>query len=107
MAKVYRVGSYHGTEYVSTLRDADRTKPGGEEPESVERVDAATECNALIESFDEEERRGNVARRLLEEVFDSRIVTQKLLAKIDAYFAANPMPPADAADRDGQRSYGI
>lgn len=106
MVHVYHIGSIYGDGYVSTLREVKRARPGGELPDSFSRVDAVAECNKFLRVVDDLEKEANAARLLLQKVADARDVSVELLSEIDIYFAANPMPPATAADRDGQRSYG-
>jgi hypothetical protein len=111
MAKVYRIGSPYGTEYTNTAREADRVRPGGEEPESITRVDAAGECNRLDRMIDEAERTIRCLRMLLEDL--RNVCPVEVTHKTDAgrrankFISENPLPPADAADREGQRSYGV
>ena len=70
MGNVYRVGSIYGSVYLNTWKEADRCKPGGEEPESVERLDAAEECTRLMKDADDAERTINHLRMLLEDLWD-------------------------------------
>lgn len=110
MGKVYRIGSIHGTTYVNTVREANAEKPGGEEPESVDCVDSAGECNRLNRMVDETERRLESVRYLLAELMedcpsDILFNTKAGKAAFD-YMAANPLPVVTCADRDGGRSYG-
>lgn len=110
MAKVYRIGSIHGTTYVNTAKEANAEKPGGEEPESVDCVDSAGECNRLNRMVDETERRLDSVRYLLAELMEccpSEILFNTKAGK-DAfdYMAANPLSAATSGDRDGGRSYG-
>jgi hypothetical protein len=112
MGKVYRVSSVHGNgvEYFNTARDADRCKPGGEGPESVICADAAGECNRLERYCAEEEKLKWLFRYLLEELRDicptDVIHGTEIGRRVNKVIADNPLPPADAANRDGQRSYG-
>lgn len=110
MSKVYRVGSYYGTEYFGTVKAASSYKPGGEEPESVDCVDAAEECMRLMKDVDDAERSIRGLRMLLEDLVDvcPNEITVKTLAgqRASKFCKDNPLPPADAADRDGGRSYG-
>lgn len=109
MSKVYRIDSIYETVYVNTAREANRCKPGGEEPESVDCLDAATECNHLQEEIYSIERTVFALRMLLEELHDSlpRHILKELVAgqQLDKFITDNPLPPAGSADRDGQRSY--
>jgi len=111
MPIVYRVGGIFGTEYFGTAREADRYKPGGEEPETFHRIDAAGECNRLNRMVDETERRLDSVRWLLAElleVCDPQTVSgTEAGRKAQAYIVANPLPRADSSERDGGRSYGI
>lgn len=110
MAFVWRVGSYHGTEYFNTAREAGRCKPGCEEPESFSRVDGAAECNRLEIYIENAERTSNRLRLMLRDLLG--ICPVETVHGTEAgrnaleYLAKNPLPPATAADRDGQRSYG-
>jgi hypothetical protein len=110
MGNVYRVDSHYGTEYVNTAREAERCKPGGEEPESVVRVDAAAECNRLERYLEEAERRERSMRLMIEELRDvcpvEVIHGTGIGRQVNKFIANNPLPSADSADRDGQRSYG-
>lgn len=110
MAKVHRVGSVNAVVYFNTAREADRKKPGGEEPESVTRVDAAAECNRLERYVEEAERRTALLRFLLEELRDvcpvEVIHGTEIGRRVNKLIANDPLPPADSAHRDGQRSYG-
>lgn len=110
MSNVYRVGSMYGTNYFNTAKEAVRCKPCGEEPESVERLDAAEECTRLHKSCNDMESDAVTLRRLLRCLTD--VCSDDVLATDDgkaalAYLAKNPAPPADAANRDGGRSYGV
>ena len=111
MANVYRVGSIYGTEYFNTAKDADKHKPGGEEPESFVRVDAAAECNRLERYVEDAERFSSRLRLLLEELRDACpaevIHGTEVGRRVNKVIAENPLPPATSADRDGQRSYGV
>ena len=111
MGKVYRVGGVYGTEYFNTAREADRCKPGGEEPEEVICVDAAGECNRLERYVEAAERFGRTLRLLLGELRDAYPVElihgSEIGRRVDKFIAENPLPPADSADREGQRSYGV
>lgn len=110
MGKVYYVGSIYKEVYFNTAKDCRRCKPGGEEPESVEVLDAAEECNRLMQDVRDAERTITSLRMLLEELRD--VCSMDLLEGIFAgrrvckFIADNPLPPADSADRDGGRSYG-
>jgi hypothetical protein len=110
MGKVYRVGSHYGTEYFNTRREADRCKPGEEEPESFECVDAAGECNRLERMVDETESRLNqlscMVRELLEVCPPETVDGTEIGRRAQRYCIDNPLPPATCATRDGQRSYG-
>lgn len=110
MSNVYRVGSLYKTEYFNAAKEANRCRPGGEEPESVECVDAAAECNRLERSTEKIEQFGNSARLLLEELRDicpdDVINETEIGRRVSRFLEENPMPPATSADRDGQRSYG-
>jgi hypothetical protein len=110
VGKVYRVGSVHGTEYCNTAREADRCRPGGEFPESVICLGAAGECNRQERHIVEAERTINRLRILLRDLVSE--CSWDTIYKTEAGRAAkkfvqeHPLPPEDAADRDGQRSYG-
>lgn len=110
MAKVYRVESLYGTEYFNTAREADRHKPNGEEPEGVVCLDAAGECNRLERDMESAERSIRGMRLMIEQLRDAcpveLIHETQIGSKVNKFIADNPMPPADSADRDGQRSYG-
>lgn len=106
----YRVAGIDDVQYFGTRREAERYKPGGEEPESVDRVDAAAECNRLERYVEEAERIRAVFRVVLEallELCPTEIVygtdTGKRAVKLLAEY---PLPVATSADRDGGRSYG-
>ena len=90
----------------NTAREADRHKPGGEEPESVVCVDAAAECNWLMEEIEKLEATKNTMRNLLENILDSGLACH-LYDSVVKVLADNPRSPADSSDRDGQRSYGV
>ncbi len=111
MGKVYRVGSLFGIEYFDTAKEADRCKPGGEQPEEVIRLSASGECNRLNRLVDEIEERLHSVRYLLEELLT--VCDPQTVANTEAgrragkWITDNPLPPADSADRDGQRSYGV
>jgi hypothetical protein len=111
MAKVYRISGLSGAAYFNTRREADQFKPGGEEPEGFERLDAAKECNRLLEAEYQSEREVSLLRRLLFGLRD--ICPTDAMEENDRgrdvleYCEANPWPPATASDRDGQRSYGV
>ena len=111
MGQVYRIGSVYGTQYCGTIKEADRCKPGGEEPETFLRLDAADECNRLNRMLDEAEARINRLRNLLASLLD--VCDPLVVAETGAgraaqrYVSENPLPPADCADRDGRRSYGV
>lgn len=110
MSKVYRVGSLYGTTYHNTAREAARKKPGGEEPESVDRLDAAAECDRLHALAGEWESLFGEARVILIDLVDALGSDARLLEpgrRAAAFVASHPLPPATAGDRDGQRSYGI
>lgn len=110
MSNVYRVGSMYGTVYFNTVREADRCKPGGEEPESVERLDAAEECNRLTQDAEAAERTINGLRMLLEDllgVCPDDVFETPSGQRARKFVEDNPLPPATGADRDGQRSYGV
>lgn len=108
MGNVYRVGSMHGTEYFATAREADRCRPGGEEPESVTRLNAATECGRLRDEAERQENLFWAARSLLDELAAwVPSMPDGLARRIDAFLTANPLPAVTCADRDGQRSYGV
>ncbi len=110
MRHVYRIGSMYGVEYANTAREADRCKPGGEEPESVLRVDAAGECNRQERAIVEAERTICALRMLLEDL--RNVCTVEVVHGTEAgrrankFITDNPLPPATAGDRDGDRSYG-
>ena len=110
MSNVYRVGSYYETAYFNTGKEADRFKPGGEEPESFERLDAAEECNHLLSEVQEAERTINRLRTLLEELHDAcslEIHHTDIGRRVSKYIADNPLSPATCSERDGGRSYGV
>lgn len=111
MSTVYRVGSHHATAYFNTAKDAARYKPGGEEPESVDRLDAADECNDLLTRVEQSERLWNSARLLLEGLLDvcpsGVIHGTEAGRRASKFIADNPLPAADSSDRDGGRSYGV
>lgn len=110
MGKVYRIGSMFGTTYVNTAEEARSEKPGGEEPESVIRVDSAGECNRLNRMVDETERRLETVRYLLSELMEDCpsdiFLNTKSGKSAFNYMAANPLPVVTCSDRDGGRSYG-
>jgi hypothetical protein len=109
MSKVYRIGSMYGTEYVNTAKEANRCKPGGEEPESVERLDAAEECARLAKDVEDAERSINAVQMLLEDLCG--VCPPDVLESTEAgkraskFIKAHPLPPAGDGNRDGQRSY--
>ena len=70
MGQVYRLGGVYGTEYFNSKKAASRCKPGNEEPESFERVDASSECNRLIKLLEETDDRFSRMRCLVEELLD-------------------------------------
>ena len=107
MSKVYRVGSIHGTVYLNTAKEVDKCKPGCEEPESVDCVDAAEECNRLLKSeYDSEKALAHV-RLLLLDLLNGCSIGTPAHQRAMQYFEENPFPPSNAADRDGGRSYGL
>lgn len=107
MGKVYLVTSLYGDEYFNTVREVNSHKPGGEEPESVDRLDAAKECNRLLGYADDMELKFWQARSLLDElVYTADPNSSGVVDRVTAFLEANPLPPATAADRDGERSYG-
>jgi hypothetical protein len=110
MSKVYRVESHYGVDYFNTAKEADRHKPGGEEPEEVVRIDGAGERNRLDRPVGENKSRLYHIRHLLEEllaVCDPQTVANTHAGRMARkYIDDNPLPPADCAERDGGRSYG-
>lgn len=111
MGKVYRVGSLYGTSYFNTLKEANQHKPGGEEPETFDQFDAAEECNRLAKDVSDAERTIHGLRMLLEDLVaacpEDLLATSPSGQRANKFVTDNPLPPADAADRDGQRSYGV
>jgi hypothetical protein len=110
VSRVYRISNPCGTEYVGTAREADRCKPGGDEPDSTVAVDAAAECNRLVRYLDETEARLGRVRWMLQELLEAcppqTVAETAIGRRVQQYVADNPMPRADAAHRDGERSYG-
>ncbi len=110
MSKVYLVDSLYETVYFNTVKEAGRYKPGNEEPESVERLDAAEECNRLLRDVDDGARTIRALRMLLEDLVNvghsSDLQGTQAWKRVVKFVEENPLPPADSADRDGQRSYG-
>lgn len=112
MAKlVYRVGSVHGSKYVNTSREAGQCRPGGEEPEIVDALDAAAECERLAKDVDDAERTIDGLRMLLADLVDvcplDVIQTTEAGKRAARFIEKNPLPPATAAERDGCRGYGV
>lgn len=111
MSNIYRVDSLYGIEYFGTSKEADRSRPYGEQPESVQRLNAADECNRLREEADDIERDMNTARLLLAELLDvcpNEIIEQTAAGRNASKFIdEHPMTAATCAERDGDRSYGI
>ncbi len=110
MSKVYRVGSVYGTTYFNTAKEADRDKPGGEEPESVQRLDAAEECNRLAKDVDEADRTIWALRTLLEDLVHACpsdvLRTTEAGRRASKFIKDHPLPSADSCERDGGRSFG-
>ena len=111
MPNVYRVGSIYGTTYFNTAREADRHKPGGEEPEEVIRLDAAGECNRLSRYLDVEEQMSERLRYLLYELAErcepGILSGTDVGRQVQKMMRERPIATATAAERDGGRSYGI
>jgi hypothetical protein len=109
MASVYLVDSIYGSTYVNTSKEANRLRPGGEHPDAIVKKDAAEECNDLFLALAEANDKITSLRYLLNGVCES--IPAEVLQKSEAgrlalkYAQENPLPPADAADRDGGRSY--
>lgn len=111
MGKVFKVVSMHGDEvYVGTQKEADRHRFGGDElPEEVEKLDAAEECNRLQKEIDDCLRSIRALRNLLGDLVDmcpEEVLDTPSGQRAYRFIKANPLPPADSADRDGGRSYG-
>lgn len=87
-----------------------RCKPGGEEPEMVDKLDAAAECTRLNTLLDEQERKTHRIHHLLSELVDQfpdlPLLSRPTGRAAVKFLEDNPLPPATAADRDGGRSYG-
>lgn len=111
MARVYQANSIYETVYFNTSKEAMRYRAGGDElPESIERLDAAEECNRLLKCIDDAEGDYNAARMILDELFDicsANVRCSSVGKRAADFIAAHPLPPATANDRDGGRSYGI
>lgn len=112
MGSVYRVGSVYGTTYHNTAKEADRQRPGGEQPESVDRLDAAGECSLLFAEAVRQEERYFAARLMLQDVCDCFLAEddedRRTMEAALKFLRDNPAPAADSAERDGGgRSYGI
>lgn len=111
MASVYKACGINETLYFNTSKEVMRHKFGGDEwPESIERCDAAGECNQLVDEIRQIEGQYYRVRLLLEELCS--ICPNDILAKgcgrrAAEFIEAHPLPPTTAADRDGGRSYGV
>lgn len=111
MSVVYRVGSYYGTEYFGTVKEARKHKPGGEEPEEFLCLDATAECNRLHRYCETTEdllgRAVYLLDQLLMESSPDLIGSTELGREVSKFLEANPPSPATSAERDGSRSYGV
>lgn len=107
---VYRVGSLYGTHYFNTVREANKCRPGGEEPESVDKINAAEECARLDGEIEAADKTISGLRLLLHDLVDSYPnglpMSSEAWRRVVRFVNENPLPPADSADRDGQHSYG-
>lgn len=110
MPFVYRVASLDEVHYFGTRREAERCKPYDEEPESLDRVDAAGECNRLNRMVDDAESRLARVRYMLAELLEAchpdTVADTRAGQEALRYITANPLPPADSAERDGGRGEG-
>lgn len=111
MATVYKACGLDETVYFNTSREVMRHKFGGDEiPESIERLDAAGECNQLVDEIRQIESQYYRVRMLLDElcgICPSDILAKGSGRRAAEFIAAHPMAPATAADREGERSYGV
>ena len=112
MNRIYRVGSVHGTVYCGTKKEVRTTKLGGEEPDSIEAVDAAHECNWLLDDIEAKEKEILQLRRIVAGLISESggcpsCESSEAYREAFAYMKLHPLPPATASDRDGGRSYGV
>ena len=104
MSYVYRVSNENGCEYAHSKVAARGIKPGGELPTSVEALEPYEECNRLAAEIDRLEAELRRASRIIRDISDYGL-TGDISWAIEEFVKRNPLPPADASDRDGQRSY--
>lgn len=108
MGRVYLVNSLHGdVQYTNTSREASRAFPDGYE--SLSMLDGAAECNRLAAEVEEAEDRTRKLRLFLEDLVNitpGKVEDSDVWQRVLEFCEKNPLPPATAADRDGERSYG-